>query len=47
MCNPASYEIALMYLGVIVLAVFLCLFVIHGADWVGLVWRNTEKKESK
>jgi hypothetical protein len=48
MCMTCTYyEQALMYLGVITAAVILCLFVVFGADWIGLVWRNTEKKESK
>jgi hypothetical protein len=47
MCGVASYETALMYLGAICLAVFLSLFVVYGAQWIGLVWRDTEKKESK
>jgi hypothetical protein len=46
MCS-ASYETALMYLGVIAAAVFLCLLVVFGAEWIGLVWRNTDKKEPK
>jgi hypothetical protein len=48
MCITCTYyEQALMWLGVVCLAVFLALLVVHGAEWAGLVWRDTEKKESK
>jgi hypothetical protein len=47
MCLSTPYETALMWLGLVCLAVFLGLLVVHGAEWAGLVWRDTEKKEPK